>query len=63
MCTSLSFTVSGAGVACEVGWGSEALTKCVCETENDIGAAGGTAVAEALKVNTGVQKIDLYCQW
>ena len=44
------------------------LTKCVCVylyacvvcvSANRIGAAGGTAVAEALKVNTSVLNIDL----
>ena len=43
------------------------LTKCVCVcpcvcmwvSVNLIGAAGGTAVAEALKVNTSVQVINL----
>ena len=34
-----------------------------CVSANDIGAAGGTAVAEALKVNTSVQKIDLSGEW
>ena len=34
-----------------------------CVSDNGIGAAGGTAVAEALKVNTSVQEIDLSCEW
>ena len=44
------------------------LTKCVCMctylcvyvSGNRFGNAGVTAVAEALKVNTSVQKINLY---
>ena len=48
------------------------LIKCVCVylyacvvrvSGNDIGATGGTAVAEALEVNTGVLKIDLGSEW
>ena len=35
----------------------------VCVSGNDIGAAGGTAVAEALKVNTSVQEINLCGEW
>ena len=34
----------------------------VCVSGNGIGAAGGTAVAEALKVNTSVLEIDLCCE-
>ena len=43
------------------------LTKCVlvhvCVSGCYIGAAGGTAVAEALKVNTSVLEIDLGGEW
>ena len=35
----------------------------VCVSDNDIDAAGGTAVAEALLVNTSVQKINLHGEW
>ena len=35
----------------------------VCVSVNRIGAAGCTAVAEALKVNTSVLKIDLRGEW
>ena len=35
----------------------------VCVSGNGIGAAGVTAVAEALKVNTTVQKIGLFSEW
>ena len=34
----------------------------VCVSGNGIGDAGGTAVAEALKVNTSVQEMDLGCE-
>ena len=35
----------------------------VCVSDNHIGAAGVTAVAEALKVNTSVQEINLGGEW
>ena len=35
----------------------------VCVSVNDIGDAGSTAVAEALKVNTSVQEINLSGEW
>ena len=35
------------------------LCVCVCVSGNYIEAAGGTAVAEALEVNTTVQKMNL----
>ena len=34
-----------------------------CVSGTGIDAAGVTAVAEALKVNTSVQKINLECEW
>ena len=57
--------VSGAGAGCV--HVVLVLTKCVCmcvlvarpSELAGIGPAGGTAVAEALKVNTSVQEIDL----
>ena len=36
---------------------------CTCVSGIRIDAAGGTAVAEALKVNTSVQRIDIYGEW
>ena len=39
------------------------VCRCVCVSGSAIGAAGGTAVAEALKVNTSVQEIDLSSEW
>ena len=35
----------------------------MCVSGNDIEDAGGTAVAEALEVNTTVQKIHLFGEW
>ena len=71
MCRRLTLVVSGAGDGCV--HVVVVLTKCVCPcvcvwwcvcvSGNYIDAAGVTAVAEALKVNTSVQKIDLSCEW
>ena len=57
--------MSGAGDGCMHVMAK--LTKhvyvCVCVSDNRIGAAGGAAVAKALKVNTTVQKINLTREW
>ena len=62
--------VSGAGVACQMclwQWCLPSVSLCacvgVCVSGNVIDDAGGTAVAEALKVNTSVQEIDLGGEW
>ena len=43
--------------------GSSSGANKMCVSVNDLGAAGVTAVAEALKVNTSVQEIHLGSEW
>ena len=42
---------------------SARVCTCACVSDNAMGDTGVTAVAEALKVNTSVQEINLASKW
>ena len=66
MCRRFTFPVSSVLVVlakCACGSSEAYQVHVWCVSVNGIGAAGGTAVAEALKVNTSVQKINLRREW